>query len=290
VERGTGGGGGIRAVLFDVNGTLVDIHTDDGGDEVFRAAGHYLAYQGIDLRRGELRDLYFTIMKAQRCVSPERHPEFDAVGIWRVIVERYASDYTRALPAAKREQLPLFLAELTRGVARRRLQPYPNVREVLERLREEFALAVVTDAQSAWARAELHQVGLSDLFDPIVVSGDHGFRKPDPRLFAIALDALGVAPQQAVYVGNDMYRDIHGARQVGMGTVMFASDQGDKEYEDVVPDHTVTDHRQLLGILGLDAADAGAVAPLPPGPSPPSADGPAAGGVATGPPPTHPGQ
>lgn len=255
MERDALGGADVRAVLFDVNGTLVHILTEDGADDVFRAAGHYLTYQGIDVRRDELRDPYFAMMRAQRMLSPHRHPEFDAVGIWRIIVERHATAYTRSLPAAKREQIPLFLAELTRGVARRRLKPYPNVPEVLERLRRAFPLAVVTDAQSAWARAELHQVGLLDFFDPVVVSGDHGFRKPDPRLFALALDSLGVCPEQALYVGNDMYRDVYGASRLGMTTVMFASDQGVKEYEDAVPDLTITDHRELLGILGLDPLD-----------------------------------
>jgi putative hydrolase of the HAD superfamily len=37
----------------------------------------------------------------------------------------------------------------------------------------------------------------------VVVSGDHGFRKPDPRPFRLALDALGRAPADAVYVGNE---------------------------------------------------------------------------------------
>jgi putative hydrolase of the HAD superfamily len=155
---------------------------------------------------------------------------------------------------ASRRRIPLFLAELTRGVARRRLKPYPNVRAVLDRLRGHLPLAVVTDAQSAWARGELYQAGLLDYFHPVVVSGDHGYRKPDPRLFSIALDALGVTPQQTLYVGNDMYRDIYGARQLGMRTVMFGSDQGVKEYEDVVPDFTITDHRELLTILGLPDA------------------------------------
>lgn len=244
-------------MLFDVNGTLIDILTEDGADEVFRAAARFLAYQGVDLGVAELRALYFAMMKVQRSLSPHPHPEFDAVGIWRLIVERHATAYTRALPAAQRAQIPLFLAELTRGVARRRLTLYPNVRTVLEGLRRRFPLAVVTDAQSAWARAELHQVGLLDFFDPIVVSGDHGFRKPDPRLFTLALDALGVAPDRAVYVGNDLYRDVHGARRVGMTTVLFASDHGVRTYEDVVPDHTITDHRELLRILGVDGVDPG---------------------------------
>ena len=241
----------IRAVAFDVNGTLVRILTEDGDEQVFRTAGHFLSYQGIDLHRHELRDLYFQAMKEQQRASPERYPEFDAVGIWRGIIGEHATEFTRALPAAKLEQLPLFLAELTRGVARRRLSLYPFVREVLDVLRDRVPLAIVTDAQSAYARAELHKVGLLAYFDPIVVSGDHGYRKPDRRLFQAALDGLGTAAGHTLYVGNDMYRDIYGAREAGLRTVMFDSDQGEKTYRDCQPDDTITDFRDLLPILGL---------------------------------------
>lgn len=241
----------IRAVAFDVNGTLLRILTDDGDEQVFRAAAHFLTYQGIELHRHELRDLYFQTMKEQLQASLERHPEFDAVGIWRSIIEDHATDFTRALPAGKLQQMPLFLAEMTRGVSRRRLGLYPHVREVLDVLRARCPLAIVTDAQSAYARSELHKVGLLGYFDPIIVSGDHGYRKPDRRLFQLALDGMGAAAGNALYVGNDMYRDIHGAREAGLTTVLFDSDQGDKTYQDCRPDYTITDFRDLLPILGL---------------------------------------
>jgi putative hydrolase of the HAD superfamily len=239
----------IRAVAFDVNGTLIRILTEDCTDQIFRAAAHFLTYQGIDLRRRQVRDLYFQLMKEQQQASPEEHPEFDAVGIWRSIIEAHGTDFTRAMPAAKRRQMPLFLAEMSRGISRRRLRLYPHVREVLDVLRERYPLAVVTDAQSAYARGELHKVGLLGHFDPIIVSGDYGYRKPDRRLFQFALDGMGVAAGNALYVGNDMHRDIFGAREVGMKTVMFDSDQGTKVHPDCVPDYTITDLRELLKIL-----------------------------------------
>jgi putative hydrolase of the HAD superfamily len=242
---------GIAAVAFDVNGTLVDIRTEDDREEVFRAVGHYLTYQGVDLRRHAIRDMYFERLKQQQHESVEQFPEFDAVAIWASIVEDHASDFTHALPADRLAQLPLTLAELYRGVSRRKLKPYPNVRLVLGVLREHFPLAIVTDGQRAWARGELHQAGLPEFFGPIVVSGEHGFRKPDRRLFQYALDGMGVPADKTVYVGNDMYRDVYGAREMGMTTVMFDSDQGTKEHEGCVPDFTITDHRELLAILGL---------------------------------------
>jgi len=54
----------IRAVAFDVNGTLVRILADDDEERIFRAAAHFLTYQGIDLHRHELRDVYFQIMRS----------------------------------------------------------------------------------------------------------------------------------------------------------------------------------------------------------------------------------
>ncbi len=239
----------IQAVAFDVNGTLVSILTEDGMDQIFRSAAHFLTYQGIDLHRHEVRDLYFRIMKEQQRASSQEHPEFDAVGIWRTIIEGHLTEFTRRLPAGKLEQMPLFLTEMSRGISRRKLGLYPHVREVLDVLRERYPLALVTDAQSAYARGELHKVGLLDYFDPIIVSGDHGFRKPDRRLFQLALDGMAVAAQNALYVGNDMHRDIFGAREAGMATVMFDSDQGTKVYLDCVPDYTITDFRDLLKIL-----------------------------------------
>jgi putative hydrolase of the HAD superfamily len=242
---------GVAAVAFDVNGTLVDIRTEDDRDDIFRAIGHFLTYQGIDLRRHAVRDSYFERLKQQQRESTEQFPEFDAVAIWRSIVADHSTEFTHALPPERLAELPRTLAELYRGVSRRKLKLYPHVRSVLGALRERFPLAIVSDGQKAWARGELHKVGLTDFFGPVAISGEHGFRKPDRRLFQIALDGLGVPADKTVYVGNDMYRDIYGARELGMTAVMFDSDQGTKQHGDCVPDFTITDHRDLLAILGV---------------------------------------
>jgi putative hydrolase of the HAD superfamily len=242
---------GVNAIAFDVNGTLVHIRTDEHREDIFRSIAHFLTYQGIDMRRHQVRDEYFGRLKRQQRESAQRYPEFDAVGIWCSIIEDFGSNYTRALPPERLAQLSLTLAEIYRGVSREKLKLYPHVRKMLEQLRQRFAMAIVTDAQTAYARGELHKVGLADYFDPIIVSGDYGFRKPDPRLFEYALQGLGVPAAQTVYVGNDMFRDIYGARQVGMRTIMFDSDQGAKHYEDCEPDYRITDYRELLQIMGI---------------------------------------
>lgn len=242
----------VRAVLFDVNHTLVDILTDEHRDRVYQGIGHVLAYSGIHMRCGQLRETYFATLHELRERNPEEHPEFDAVAVWRTIVGRHATAYTRSLPAGRIEQLPRFLTELHRSLSRRRLHRYPHVRRVLDELGRHYRLGVVTDGQTAYARPELDELGLLDHFDRIVVSGDLGFRKPDRRMFDIALRALQVAPEHAVYVGNDTFRDVHGARQAGLHTVLYAAD-GAPEMPacgcSCTPDHVITDHRQLPRLL-----------------------------------------
>ena len=215
----------LRAILFDVNGTLIDIETDERMEECYRAIAHLLTYQGIDLRRWAVHDLYFQVMKEQLGRSKEPYPEFDVVAVWREVLLRTASDYTRSLPAEKLEQLPLLIAELQRGISRKRLCLYPQVRETLDQLKTRYRLAVVSDAQTAYAVPELRAVGLLGYFDAIVISGDYGYRKPDRRLFQHALDKLQIGADQAIFVGDDRYRDVFGAKQLGMKTVWFCNNQ-----------------------------------------------------------------
>lgn len=236
----------IRALLFDVNGTLIDIETDEGLEEIYRAIGHFLMYQGILIHRWEVRDLYFQIMQQERERSAEKFAEWDAVEVWREFLDMKASEYTRSLPEEKREQLPLFLAELHRGIARKRLRLYPQVQETLDQLRSHYHMAVVSDAQSAYAVPELWAVGLQHYFSPIIVSGDYGYRKPDARLFQKALDALQLQPEQALFVGNDLYHDIYGAQQAGLKAIYVSYDQSNTTSSAISPDYTIFHFAELL--------------------------------------------
>jgi len=239
----------IRALIFDINGTLIDIETDERMEQAYRAIGHFLTYQGVTLHRWEVLDLYFQIMKEQFAQSMEIYPEFDVVAVWREVLERHASNFTRALPPEKLQQIPLFLAELQRGISRKRLILFPQVLEVLSQLRERYPLAVVSDAQSAYALPELRAVGLHEYFEPVVISGDYGYRKPDARLFQTALDRLQVLPGQAVFIGNDGYRDIFGARQLGIKTILFRHTQDMTRPNEAEPDYIIREFADLTRAL-----------------------------------------
>lgn len=96
---------------------------------------------------------------------------------------------------------------------------YDDVRPALEQLRRRHRLALLTNGASDLQREKLAGAGLGPCFDEILVAGDIGFAKPDPRIFQELLARLRVKPGASVMLGDSQSKDIQGASAVGMGTI-----------------------------------------------------------------------
>jgi putative hydrolase of the HAD superfamily len=236
----------IKGILFDLYGTLIDIETDESLEEIYRGIAHYLTYQGVYLHRWEVRDRYYQIMKKQKEESGEEYPEIDVEAIWNAFLEQ---EGVKTAPV--RRDLARILAQLYRGISRKRLQLYPEVKRVMDELQPHYRMALISDAQPCYALPEIKAVGLDGYFDSILISASFGFRKPDRRLFAKALDILKLTPPEVVYVGNDMYRDIYGASRLGIKTLFVDSNQGAKSHENVTPDSFAPRFEEVL--KGIEA-------------------------------------
>lgn len=107
-----------------------------------------------------------------------------------------------------------------------KLQVYPDTVPVLEWLREEgIKLGVVTSGPE-YQRLKLELTGLSKYFDVVVTRDDVGTIKPDPKIFLYALEALGAEPPEALMVGDSLWQDVYGGKNVGMRSVWIARDGG----------------------------------------------------------------
>ena len=73
-------------------------------------------------------------------------------------------------------------------------------------------------------RADLAQQGIADLIDAYVLSYEHGFQKPDPRIFELALDAVGAQPEEALMIGDRASHD-GGAVSAGIPTLLLPAPQ-----------------------------------------------------------------
>lgn len=230
----------IKGILFDLNGTLIDIYTTESDDQLYRVTTNYLDYYGVKIAPCELKRRFFELNRMQRQQSEEDFPEFDVAKIFQQIIGDY---HTR--PLENTAELARSTAVVFRAAGRYKLECYDGVYEIMRDLKKRFLLGAVSDGQSLWAVPELQSVNLEDFFQTVVVSGDLGYRKPDIRLFKQALDALQLAPQEVIFVGNDMYRDVYGAHAAGMKTVFFKSNQGDHSYHGADADYIIYNFNEL---------------------------------------------
>jgi putative hydrolase of the HAD superfamily len=236
----------IKGILFDLYGTLIDIETDESMEEIYRGIAHFLTYHGIYLHRWEVRDLYYQIMKQQKEKSIEEYPEIKVVSIWDTFLQQQGIESSFA-----RRELATTLAQIYRGISRKRLQLYPSVKGVLDELKSTYGLALVSDAQPCYAFPEIRAVSLEGYFDPIIISAEYGFRKPDPRLTQKALQRMALTPEEVLCVGNDMYRDIYGAKRLGIKTILLLSNQGAQSHGETTADYMVTRFEDVLA--GIEA-------------------------------------
>lgn len=99
-------------------------------------------------------------------------------------------------------------------------QILPGTRDALERLRREYPLAVISNADGR-IDAVLRRVGIVDCFQSITDSGKIGIEKPNPAIFEAALRAMNAEASESLYVGDVYSVDYVGARQAGMQAVLF---------------------------------------------------------------------
>jgi putative hydrolase of the HAD superfamily len=97
----------------------------------------------------------------------------------------------------------------------------PGTRELLGELGGRFPLGMITNfTDGPAARKIIDVLGLDPFFQDILVSGELGYRKPHSYVFDRFVDAMGVPPEQILFVGDDLEADVQGAKAAGLQPVL----------------------------------------------------------------------
>lgn len=198
----------IKAVLFDVYGTLIDIHTEEQNDDIFETLSRFLEYRRVYIFGKEIKELYLAQINQQFAKSRERYPEVDVARAFGRVLREHGGTTDR--------YLNMIITQLYRSLCRRHFRLYNDTFWTLNEFRKRYRLGIISDAQRLFCNPELHTLRIENFFDATVISSDYGFRKPDPRLFHIALAALNVKPSEAAYIGNKYETDLIGAKEAGL--------------------------------------------------------------------------
>lgn len=159
-----------------------------------------------------------------------------------VLLERLGME----VPGLAEELTTVHMAALTRCV-----DTLPHHVAILAELAGGLRLGLCSNfSHAATARAVLAQCGLAEHLDGVVISEELGFRKPRPEIFGSVADALGVAPEETLHVGDRLGDDVAGAAAAGMRTAWLTRRVRDRDAErarhpDVVPDVEIADLREL---------------------------------------------
>jgi putative hydrolase of the HAD superfamily len=195
----------IRAVLLDALGTLVEL------ERPWPHLVDELAARGVVVGEDRAR----AAMLAEMAYYRAHHDE--AVD-WEAL-----KDLRRRCAAVVQEQLgtPLALDDVLDALLGAiRFRPYPEVPDVLARLRRDGARLAVVSNWDVSLHDVLERTALRPLVDAVAISAELGVAKPDPAIFRAALERLGASAEVALHVGDSLEHDVAGARAAGIDAVL----------------------------------------------------------------------
>ncbi|HEX2041090.1 MAG TPA: HAD family hydrolase [Acidimicrobiales bacterium] len=196
-----------RAAIFDFYGTLARaVRWGPSVADVFAGLGHRLDEEAYEAWRGEVFDGMEHLAQSE---------SRDLYLAWERARLRRLGTASGVGP----EDVEELAAELHRAMQDFRLAAYDEVPEVLAELRRRGLVVAVCSNWTWDLDVALKQCALSGAADVVVTSAQAGVRKPHPRIFSLTLERCGVAPAEAVFVGDTWYPDVEGALAAGLRPV-----------------------------------------------------------------------
>ena len=184
----------LHAFIFDIDGTLVDsneLHVESW-DRSFRHFGKQFSNAELRAQIGKGSDQYL--------------PEFltqEELALFGDDLDRYRSELFQ------REYLP-------------RIKPFPEVRELFARIREDsHRIVLATSGKKAEAEHHIELLGVGDLIDGTTTAEDCDRSKPAPDIFQAAVEKLDNVSSQSALVIGDTHFDVEAANRAGLPAVGF---------------------------------------------------------------------
>ena len=236
----------VRAIFFDIDDTLYS--STDLSFKSRRTAIEHMISKGLEM---DPEEAYQALLRVVKRYGSNYGYHLD----------RFFTDELKRRPDYRMISAAVIAYHHTKFV---NMRPYPHAVETIIELRTKgLRLGVITDGLPVKQWEKLVRLGLDDFFETVIISGDEGvgLNKPDPKVFEIALEKIGVTAGEAVMVGDKIHTDIDGANKVGMTSIWLRTPRDPPDLPEkmkIHPDFTITDIRQVLDVvqeLGVSSGD-----------------------------------
>jgi putative hydrolase of the HAD superfamily len=201
-------------LIFDLYGTLVDIHTEEN-DTVWEKTAFYFGFYDAHYTPAELKAAFRSELKKREASEGQSYECFPDIPFEQVMESLFRAkgitDHSEALGKNA--------AQLFRICSLDYVNLYPGTLEALKALREKgFRLWLLSNAQRVFTEYELRHLGLGEQLDGIYISSDYRCRKPDVRFFNALIAEQKLDKGKCLMIGNDIHTDIGGAKAAGLAT------------------------------------------------------------------------
>ena len=226
----------LKGYIFDYGGTL-----DTGGQHWGKVIWHAYEHLQVPVSETDFRDAY---VHAERTLgkNPIIQPDFTFYKTLETKI-RLQLEY---LQTSYITPLTSYILPLTSHLYEATVAETSKSREVLLSLKKQYPMVLVSNFYGNIATV-LKEFKLDGIFDTIIESAVVGVRKPDPQIFTLGVEALGMQPDEVVVVGDSMDKDIIPASKAGCHTVWFKGEGWTNDPVDESPaGKVITDLTQIL--------------------------------------------
>ena len=201
-------------LIFDLYGTLVDIHTEEN-ETVWEKTALYFGFYGAHYTAAELREAFQAELKKREAKAGQSYECFPDIPVEQVMASLFRAKGVRKNAVT----LGINAAQLFRICSLDYVNLYPGALEALKKLREQgYRLWLLSNAQRIFTEYELRHLGLGEQLDGIYISSDYRCRKPDVRFFNALIEEQKLDKSKCLMIGNDLHTDIGGAKAAGLAT------------------------------------------------------------------------
>ena len=202
-------------LIFDLYGTLVDIHTEEN-ELVWEKTALYFGFYGAHYTTQELRDAFQAELHRREAKAGQSYECFPDIPFEQVMAELFRAKGV----VENADSLGINAAQLFRISSIEYVKLYSGALDALAKLRRAGCrLWLLSNAQRIFTAYELRHLGLGEQLDGIYISSDYRCRKPDTRFYRALLEEQGLAVENCLMIGNDRNTDIAGAKSLGMATL-----------------------------------------------------------------------
>ncbi len=203
--------------IFDLYGTLIDIRTDESGDDFWNTVADIYTENGACYTGNEIRKEYYRISKCESRLVHLIHPLYTNIDINLV---RVFDRLYRLKGVVATKKLIADTAVKFRKASTKFIELYDGVIDLLNSLKKAGKnIYLLSNAQRCFTYPELEELGLVEYFDGIFISSDCACSKPQRTFFDKLIRRYKLDKSKTVMIGNDCISDMLGAKSVGIDSL-----------------------------------------------------------------------